>query len=161
MTSARDCFVIMPFSTTETCSEEEWTSIFETKIKPAVEASGHGYVCRRSQATRGNVLAGIMQQLATAHVVIADLTDANPNVFYELGVRHALTDRTILIAQDERAIPFDLRSYAWHVYNWRDEGGIRQLFQRIKDLLDEIERQPDRPDNPVSDFVREHLTCPR
>ena len=80
----RNCFVIMPFSTTESCTEDEWTQIFEQVLKPAVESVGLDYICRRSVATRGNIVGAIVRDLNDSHVVIADLTDRNPNVFYEL-----------------------------------------------------------------------------
>src|SRR3954470_13379438 len=115
----RTCFVIMPFSGTDSCTETEWTSIFETLIKPAVESAGLEYECRRSEATRGNIVGKIVQDLNDSHVVIADLTDRNSNVFYELGVRHALKNRSIILAQNKDDIPFDLRAYAYHVYGWK------------------------------------------
>ena len=86
----RTCFVIMPFSTTESCSEDEWTLLFEALFKPAIEGAGLDYECRRSVATRGNIVASILQELKESYVVLADLTDHNANVFYELGVRHSL-----------------------------------------------------------------------
>ena len=147
----RVCFVIMPFSTSDTCTEAEWTQIFEEVIKPAIEAAS--YDCRRSTATRGNLIKGIIRDLDASWVVLADLTDRNPNVFYELGVRHALRGRTILIAQNRDAIPFDLRSYANHVYDWRTGEGKAQFAEQIKVLLEDVDRDPDRSDNPVSDFL--------
>lgn len=152
----RQCFVIMPFSTTASCSEEEWATIFETVIKPSVENAGLDYECKRSAATRGNLVRHIIESLSEAHVVIADLTDQNPNVFYELGVRHALKNRTILIAQTRDAIPFDLRPYANHVYTWNTGAGVEEFEAKIRELLLEVDERPDRPDNPVSDFLRAH-----
>jgi hypothetical protein len=149
----RACFVIMPFSTTTSCTEEEWTLIFEALFKPAVEGAGLDYECRRSVATRGNIVASILQELKENYVVIADLSDQNANVFYELGVRHSLKDRTILLAQKEEDIPFDLRAYAYHIYDWLSEDGKEEFAKRITELLSEIDSNPDRPDNPVSDFL--------
>src|SRR5688572_30030883 len=106
----KTCFVLMPFSTTASCNEDRWTWIFEELFKPAIEEAGYDYQCRRSTATRGNIVADILTDLADAHLVMADLTDQNPNVFYELGVRHALEDRTILLAQNRDHVPFDLRA---------------------------------------------------
>ena len=153
--SSRVCFVIMPFSSTTSCTEQEWTRIFEAVFKPAIEGAGLGYECRRSVATRGNIVAGIIRDLNDAYVVLADLTDHNANVFYELGVRHALTDRTIIVAQDRDDIPFDLGNYASHVYDWRSENGKEELTQTLRELLREVDGSPDRPDNPVSDFLKE------
>jgi len=149
----RTCFVIMPFSTTTSCTEDEWTLIFEALFKPAIEGAGLDYECRRSVATRGNIVASILQELKESYVVLADLTDHNANVFYELGVRHSLKDRTILVAQKEEDIPFDLRAYAYHVYDWLTEDGKEAFVNRITELLSEIDSNPDRPDNPVSDFL--------
>ena len=149
----RNCFVIMPFSGTESCTEEEWTAIFEDLIKPAVEGAGRDYECERSTATRGNIVGAILRELRDAYVVIADMTDRNANVFYELGVRHTLSDRSIIIAQHADDVPFDLRPYAYYVYDWRSEPGREQFAQRIQELLADVDEAPDRPDNPVSDFL--------
>lgn len=152
----RKCFVIMPFSSTASCSKEQWTRIFEEIIKPSIEGAGLDYECKRSEATRGNVVGAILQDINDSHVVLADLTDRNANVFYELGVRHALKDRSILIAQKREDIPFDLHAYANHVYNWQTPEGIKVLSERMKKLLTEIDNNPERPDNPVSDFLKVH-----
>lgn len=149
----RTCFVIMPFSSTESCTEAEWTRIYEELFKPAVEGAGLDYSCRRSVATRGNIVGSILQDLKEAYVVIADLTDRNPNVFYELGVRHTLMDRSIILVQDRAHIPFDLRPYANHVYEWRTEEGRAALTHNLRRLLAEVDDSPDRADNPVSDFL--------
>lgn len=151
---SRLCFVIMPFSATASCTKKQWTSIFENVLKPAVEDAGLN--CHRSTATRGNIIGAIMEALRDAYVVLADLTDQNPNVFYELGVRHAMKNRTILIAQDEKFIPFDLRPYATYVYNGKTKRGREELATRLRELLADVDRSPDRSDNPVSDFLRGH-----
>ena len=155
----RTCFVIMPFSTTHSCTEDEWTSIFENLLKPAVEAAGLDYQCHRSVATRGNIVGRIVQDLNDSYVVIADLTDHNANVFYELGVRHALKNRSIILAQERDDIPFDLRAYAYHVYGWRTDADRKLLTEKLRELLREIDSNPDRPDNPVSDFLQVSTTA--
>ena len=123
-------------------------------MKPAIESAGLDYVCRRSVATRGNIVGTIIQDLNDSHIVLADLTDRNANVFYELGVRHALKDRSILIAQKEEDIPFDLRAYAYHVYGWKTPEDKKTLADKIHLLLMDIDSKPNRPDNPVSDFLK-------
>ncbi len=154
MKNKKRCYVIMPFSDTKSCTEEEWTEIFEDVIKPAVEESGLGYVCERSRAKRENIIKAIVNDLNTAQAVIADLTDDNPNVFYELGVRHTLQRRTILIAQHEEDIPFDLKPYPTIIYK-RSPAGVRQFKQEIKGNFKDIEGNPERADNPIADFLAE------
>jgi hypothetical protein len=142
----------MPFSATSSCTEEQWTEIFEELIKPAVELPELNLNCRRSDATVGNVVAKIIRDLNDAYVVVADLTDRNPNVFYELGVRHALKNRTILIAQDLATIPFDLRPYACIQYGWTTSREKTTFTNRLRSVLLEIDSAGGRPDNPVSDY---------
>ena len=153
MKNKKKCFVIMPFSGTKSCSEEKWTEIFEYIIKPAVEESGLGYECERSVAKRENIIKGILEALNQANVVMADLTDNNPNVFYELGVRHTLTNRTILIAQGEEHIPFDLKPYPVAFYS-ESPAKIAEFKSDIKKKLKDIETDPERADNPVADFLQ-------
>jgi hypothetical protein len=150
----KKCFVIMPFSRTQSCTKQKWTEIFERIIKPAVEESRLGYECERFVAKRGNIIKGILEGLSRANVVIADLTDNNPNVFYELGVRHTWANRTILIAQGAKHIPFDLRPYAAIFYR-RNLTKVAKFKKDMKKILQDIERDPERPDNPVADFRKE------
>lgn len=143
----------MPFSKTASCTTRQWTFIFSNVFKPAIEGAGLDYECRRSVATRGNIVKQIINELNDSWVVLADLTDNNPNVFYELGVRHSLQQRTILVAQRRVQIPFDLRSYANHVYDWKTVRGRNRFAKQIKELLTEVDANPDRMDNPVGDYL--------
>jgi len=154
MNNKKKCFVLMPFSETRSCTKEKWTEIFEYVIKPAVEESGLGYDCERSVAERENIIKGILEALNSANVVIADLTDNNPNVFYELGVRHTLANRTILIAQGKKHIPFDLGQYPVAFYS-ESPAKIVEFKSEIKKKLEDIEKNPERSDNPVADFLRD------
>ena len=80
----------MPFSGTidPQVSGDEWTDIFKNTFTPAVEAAG--YTCVRVTQRPGSFLREIVERLDSADLVLADLTGSNPNVFYELGIRHAV-----------------------------------------------------------------------
>ena len=149
------CFVIMPFSKTDSTTAKEWTHIYEKIIKPAVEYSGN-FECKRSTATRGNVIKEIMVALNDSDLVIADLTDHNANVCYELGVRHSLKIGTILLAQKRRFLEiFDLQNYASHVYDFRKKKGSKTMFEKIKELVSGYARDPLKIDCPVQDFLQD------
>jgi hypothetical protein len=153
MAEKKLCYVIMPFPKTRLRSEAEWTEVFTNVISPAVEGSGLNYECRRSEATTGNLIKAIVGSLYDANVVIADLTDRNPNVFYELGVRHAFRNRTILIAQKRDHIPSDLVGYASHVYRWKTSQDKKDFAKHVRALIKRINSEIDRADNPVADFL--------
>ena len=73
---------------------------------------------------------------------------------YELGVRHSLASKTIIIAQNRNDIPFDLQSYANHVYKWKTQSDKNDFKDNIKELILDIVNNPSRLDNPVFDFLQ-------
>src|SRR4051794_20171801 len=85
--------------------------------QPLAEA---GFVVTRADDVnaRQNVLADVVRGIAEADLVVADLTTSNANVFYELGLAHAMGVPTVLIAQQDSSedIPFDLRQYRTEFY---------------------------------------------
>lgn len=156
MNSKKKCFVIIPFSETDSLTEKKWTEIFEDTIKRAVEESGLGYECKRYGLGRANIVKDIVEDLNRANVVIADLTDNNTNVLWELGVRHTLRKGTILIAQNKKFLPSDLKDYPVIIYKYKQTPAQVVKFKReIKDKLKDIEAHPDKADSPVADFLKD------
>lgn len=106
------CFVDMPFghkTDPKTGIEIDFDQIYETGIKPAVEAAGLECVRGDQERTGGIIHTAMFARLLLSEFVIADLTTANPNVFYELGVRHtAKPYTTIPIFATISDLPFDV-----------------------------------------------------
>jgi len=70
----------------------------------------------------------VLEAVSTARYIIADLTDHNPNVFYEVGICHALGKNVVLITQDSK-VPFDL-SHIRHIrYEYTPQGMVS--FERV------------------------------
>jgi hypothetical protein len=141
------CFVIMPFSgTSQDHTEKYWTKFFEKYLKPSLEECG--YDARRSDARPQSITAEIIRGLVTEDLVLAVLTDRNPNVWYELGVRHASRERTIMIIEDGQGIPFDLKDDGIIHYCDSERPAFKQnLEQHIHHLA------KGSGDNPVSRTV--------
>lgn len=111
----KSCFVIMPFAqTTDKHTENYWTSFFDV-IKREIEA--FGYSCSRSETGPYNILKQIVEKINESDLVIAVLTDLNPNVWYELGIRHSLKSGTIMLIEDLQKVPFDISSYGLVKYS--------------------------------------------
>jgi len=143
----KECFVIMPFSeTTKEHTKEYWDCFFKEFIKPAL--CERGYKARRSTATPENIIKGIVQDLQSSNLVLAVLTDCNPNVWYELGVRHSLRKGTVMIIEEDQEIPFDLSAYGVLHYSDKDP---KKFTNELKDHIDQAETG--KPDNPVADFL--------
>src|SRR5262249_16853541 len=152
METSKDVFVIMPFSSTATCTELQWTEIYENVFKPAVEDCG--YSCERAMPETGSLTKSIVDRLRNSWLVLADVTDRNPNVFYELGVRHSLSNRTIIITQDSNYVPSDLRGY-WFIPYATSPGLVTKFKKDMRKLISDIEHNPDKSDNPISDYLKQ------
>lgn len=141
----------MPFSDCGPWSQDRWTQFFEKELRPRVEL--HGYECIRSSGDRGNILKDIVQFLASAHVVLADLTGLNSNVLYELGIRHSLSRRTLMITQDDlNGLPFDLKHYGCRKYSMTDPRGRLEFEAMLDTLFEGVDHNPNKDDSPVADF---------
>ncbi|MYA50339.1 MAG: hypothetical protein F4045_05620 [Chloroflexi bacterium] len=97
-------FVIMPF-------DEEFDLIYSGFIKPALEAASFSVERADDIESQQNILRDILEKIVRSDLIVADLTTANPNVFYELGLTHALRKPVILMTQSITDVPFDLKSY--------------------------------------------------
>lgn len=146
------CFVISPIGIEGSDRHKRFKEVLEYLIIPAVKNSGFTLkVIRADDIERsGSFIKDILSSLLDSFVVIADLTEQNPNVFYELGVRHALSPRTILIAQSMEEIPSDLREYRAIVYETTLQGAA-VFTKRLTKYLKQIFQEPHRSDNPVLD----------
>lgn len=163
----KQCFVVMPFSDTvhtygdnEICiSAKQWNHIYENWIKKAIESVKEGEIlCKRSPSLPGNFIKGIVQDLAGADLVIADVTGSKPNVYYELGIRHSLKIGTIIITQDIKSLPSDLNSYYAFEYKYSDSASeYEELYGKFeKELHEKIKNfglKGSLSDSPVSDFL--------
>jgi len=103
-------FVLMPFN-------QEFDDIYKLGIKSACEIE-NAY-CERvdEQFYEGSMLDRIYNQINNADYLVADTTNKNPNVFYEIGYAHALEKKVILITQDGGDIPFDMKHFAHILYS--------------------------------------------
>jgi hypothetical protein len=150
MISEKICFVISPIGKEGTEVRRRFSEILEHVIRPAFKDADFNMKVVRADDIRrpGAFVRDILEYIAGAHTVVADLTGQNPNVFYELGVRHALSPRTILIAQNVEDIPSDLRGERTIIYD-TSPAGVAAFRGEIQQYLKMIETDPERPDNPV------------
>ncbi len=116
-------FIAMPFGTKPGPDGQpiDFNQVFDQLIRPALERAGCT-VFRADEETRaGDIRTDMFQELLVADLVLADLTLDNPNVWYELGVRHALRARGVVLIQGPRATqPFDIYTDRKLRYSIRD-----------------------------------------
>ena len=114
-------FVIMPFGKKKGSdgSIYDFNAIYTHLIKPALEAAGFEAFRADEETASGDILTDMFQELLLADLCIADMSIDNANVFYELGIRHALRKRGVVHIQAGRAyMPFDVfnvRTIPYHI----------------------------------------------
>lgn len=113
-------FIAMQFS-------EPYNEVYRDAIRPLVEEIGYEPLRVDEISQPGIILNDIWTQLSEASVVIAEVTDANPNVYYEIGVAHALKKPTVLLAQKRTKLPFDLGPHRCIFYENSIPGRARLL----------------------------------
>jgi hypothetical protein len=110
----RRAFIIRPFGTKQGI---DFDQVARTLIDPALTALGLTGRDTIEILEQGNIRIDMFQRLLTADLVVADLSIHNANVFYELGIRHALRGkRTFLLRSDQDAYPFDLQTDRYFTY---------------------------------------------
>ncbi|MBN2156659.1 MAG: hypothetical protein JW776_11515 [Candidatus Lokiarchaeota archaeon] len=124
------CFVLMPF-------DPQYLEIYEDVIKPLL--SELGINCVRADELYGSraIIQDIWKSIQIAGLIIADMTEKNPNVFYELGLSHAIGKKVILITQSIEDVPFDLRHLRCIVYEHNLRGAIKLKEQLRKTITND------------------------
>ena len=125
------CFIIMPFG--------EWSDYYyETIYIPAIESTG--LIPRRADDLYrpSAIVHDIWALTQQAKIILADLTGKNPNVFYELGLAHAVAKPAILITESMEDVPFDLRALRVITYNKNEPDWGDRLRDKIKTAIKEV-----------------------
>lgn len=105
-----------------------------------------------------NILQDIVEGIHQADVIIADLTGLNANVFYELGLAHAINKKVIIITQDLGELPFDIKSYRANEYSLQFNK-LPKLIEELKKLLFGAIDNSVKYGNPVSDYIPDFYKC--
>jgi hypothetical protein len=133
--------VLMPY-------RDEFKDVYEIGIKEACEKVG--VYCERidEQIYEGTILDRIYNQIAKADIIISEMSDRNPNVFYETGYAHALGKQVIIVTRKAEEIPFDLMNYPHVVYEGRLALLRAELEKRLRWFVE----------NPASSLARVEFT---
>lgn len=85
-----------------------------------------------------SILYSILDHITSSEMIIADITGLNANVFYELGIAHCVSKNVIIITQDIKRVPFDLKDMYCFEYDLSSNDGFSKLQSRIVKAAKEI-----------------------
>jgi hypothetical protein len=122
-----DLFVLMPFN-------DDLKPIYEYHIKNV--ATSLNLKAKRADDffTADAIMRNIWSAIYDSHLVIADCTGRNPNVFYEIGIAHTLGRPVILIAQNKDDVPFDIRHIRYIQYDLTPRG-LQDFQDRLRKTI--------------------------
>lgn len=153
------CFFITPIGTEKSPARLHADWVYFHAIEPIFSAKG--YLSSRADLIREPFMINdsVFEAITESDICVADLTLLNANVFYELGIRHALEKPVIHIAQFDTPLPFDNAGYRTIMFDRQEYQSMEHLKRELEANIDAIERADFRLSNPLTQFRgRERLS---
>lgn len=157
---SKTCFVIMPIGNQKVAgkniSKEYLRKKYDDLIKEAIlKIRTDLEVTRADDLSKGGTLStDILTRIMHSDYVIADITISNPNVYYELGLRHACKIGTILIKEKSKdTVPFDIAHLKYIEYE-NSPSGIKKLATELNDSFNWIDQNAEIPDNQFLELAK-------
>jgi len=146
-------FIIRPFEKKKDLkgNEIDFDEVARVLIDPALSAIGAEGRETLDIVKSGNIRIDMFRRLLTADLVVADLSIHNANIFYELGIRHALREHgTFMLRCDADKFPFDLQTDRYFTYNKENPAAsLPDLISALKSVMAEIQKDYTAKDSPV------------
>ncbi len=147
----RPCFVISPIGDPGSDIRKRADQVLRYVIEPA--ASNCGYDALRSDkiSEPGLITSQVIQHIVEDPLVVADLTGSNPNVFYELAIRHAIRKPLVQIIQKGEKIPFDVAGMRTVPVDHKDLDSVEEARTEIEKQIRSIEgKKLEEIDSPIT-----------
>jgi gamma-glutamylcyclotransferase (GGCT)/AIG2-like uncharacterized protein YtfP len=158
-TAEKTCLLICPIGVEGSDVRELSDELLGEVFRPTAEACGYTLERADEIAVPGQISQQILDRLVHADLVIADLTHLNPNVFYELAVRHATGKPVVQLLGGDTKLPFDIQDYRTiHfplVGNSLSAATANKVRADLTAQIQSLETADVLPPNPISAFLSE------
>jgi len=148
--SEKRCFIICPIGEEDSTIRKFSDTVLTHIIEPAISEFNYHIVRADKISEAGIITTQIIQHIVESELVIADLSSKNPNVFYELAIRHAIKKPLIQIITKGDTIPFDVASSRIIQFDVQDLYSVAAAKKSISNQLSSIESGKSEIDNPIS-----------
>lgn len=147
----KTCFVISPIGSEGSDIRRRADQILKHVIKPATQGCGFDAIRADEISEPGMITSQVIQHIIDDPLVIADLTGMNPNVFYELAVRHAIRKPLVQIIQKDEKLPFDVAGMRTISVDHTDLDSVEEAKKEItKQINAVIKKKQDEIESPIS-----------
>lgn len=147
----KSCFVIMPIGEDDSSERRRSDAILKYIIAPAVAECGYGFPVRADEIGEpGMITSQVIDRLVGDDLVVADLSGRNANVFYELAIRHAVRKPVLVLVDDPKTIPFDVKDTRAIVVDHTDLSLVEAAKRKISEQTRYIDDRPEEAHSPVT-----------
>lgn len=150
MTEDKVCFVISPIGEAESETRKRSDQVLKHVIRPAVQQCGYKAVRADEIDKPGLITSQVIQHIVNDDLVIADLTERNPNVFYELAIRHSIRKPLVQIIKKGEQIPFDIAGTRTIYVDHKDLDSVDNAKNEIIEQIRALEKDPTEIETPIS-----------
>ena len=144
------CFVISPIGEEGSEIRERSDQVLKHIITSSVEQLGYTIIRADKISEPGIITTQIIEHIVDAELVIADLTDKNPNVFYELAIRHAIRKPLVQMIKKGEVIPFDVAATRIIQFDLHSLDSVASAKDEIVSQVKSLEAGKSEVHNPIS-----------
>jgi hypothetical protein len=150
MAGKKICFVISPIGEEKSEIRTRSDQILKHVIEPPTSECGYKAIRADKIDKPGIITSQVIQHIVEDPLVIADLTGQNPNVFYELAIRHAIRKPFIQIIKKGERIPFDVAGTRTIYVDHHDLDSVGEAKDEIINQIKSLEEDPNKIETPIS-----------
>lgn len=148
--TVKSCFVIAPIGIEGSDTRIRSDQVLKHIITPVAEECGYTVTRADKISEPGLITSQIIQHIVDDELVVADLTERNPNVFYELAIRHAIKKPVVQIIKTGEQIPFDVAGSRTIHVDHHDLDSVARGKEEIRNQIRAVESNALDFDTPIS-----------
>ena len=151
MSTKKNCFIISPIGEEASEIRKRADQVLKHILTPTAQACGYEPIRADKISEPGIITSQVIQHIVDDPLVIADLTGMNPNVFYELAIRHAIRKPLVQIVNKGEKIPFDVAGMRTIPVDHHDLDSVEEAKAEIQKQIKAVEgKTTDQIESPIS-----------
>lgn len=154
---APTAFVISPIGKAGTPEYRRHKLTLDYIIRKALPESEWRVVRADDESAPDSITSQVIERIVHSELIVAVLTDANPNVFYELAVAHGMKKPVVHLLQEGQSMPFDVGDQRAIFYELEDPQSVDSAIQQLSASVGWVRENPTRIRNPLTSYAQFEL----
>jgi hypothetical protein len=153
MTAVKICFFIAPIGEEGSEDRDRSDQVRDYIVRPIAEKFGYQVIRADEISKSGIITSQVIEYLFESPLVVAYLATGNPNVFYELALRHAVRKPFVQVIEEGQKIPFDVSALRTIQLKYGDFRSLAECKSELSKQIESLEKNPNEVDSPVSQAI--------